>query len=552
MVKKKYRDQANFIRYSFATGFLLLLSYAQAEPPYWGTVFDFPDTITEQTPSQLSTLTYAGQDTRTMFDRRTASFEEYRAFLFEAEYEDDLRIEIQVNPEFGSVDAAEEVAQFYAEEIGRLPRSLRKDVETSWIHQGSHSWGGGNNNILIHTGDIGQDYVVRGVHEEALAHEGVHTSLDAAYAASPRWMAAQQADPTFISSYARDFPQREDLAESVVPWLALRCASDRTNPADLAIIRATMPNRIAYLDAVSLDLEPLDCFKPIAPVRGSLSGSWYDRARSGEGFVFEFGSNATSPVAVVYWFTHKDGEPYWLIGTTEYDPGDFEKSGLLEFDMLEISGTGFGAQFNPEELTQTERGRLSFVLEDCDEAVASWVSEDESGELGTRELAYQLERITLGLDGLGCDDTRSMTEVAPLTQKAPFLRGELSGSWFDSIRSGEGFVFEFGRNPDSAVSTVYWFTHREGKPYWLLGSGKYVPEQQLLNFELLSVSGTGFGESFDPNEVNISTWGEASFGFEACNEGSAVWSNEQGEMGEFDLRRITSALDGAPCIRVDR
>ena len=56
------------------------------------------------------------------------------AYLFNAAYDDGLKIEVQVNPEFGSVDRAKKEAEKYSKVIGQLTTALRKDVETVWIH----------------------------------------------------------------------------------------------------------------------------------------------------------------------------------------------------------------------------------------------------------------------------------------------------------------------------------------------------------------------------------------------------------------------------------
>ena len=89
-------------------------------------------------------------------------------------------------------------------------------------------------------------------------HEAVHTSLDAAHASSPGWLAAQAADATFISSYAQDFPTREDIAETFVPYLAVRYRSDRISQSLANTILAAIPNRIAYLDSQSFDMYPIE------------------------------------------------------------------------------------------------------------------------------------------------------------------------------------------------------------------------------------------------------------------------------------------------------
>lgn len=224
--------------------------------PFAGTVFIDPDIVTAADPTAFTGITYAGQGNRLMFDRRVNSFITLNAYLFNATFADGLSAEIQVNPEFGSVAAAMDQADRYGTEIGRLSYSLRLDVETVWIHQGIKEFGGGNNNLLIHTGQ-GDLYAANGFLEEVFIHEASHTSLDAAHASSAGWLAAQAADPEFISTYAQDNPTREDIAESFLAYLALRYRSDRLTPADAAAIQAAIPNRIAYFDAQGFNLAPL-------------------------------------------------------------------------------------------------------------------------------------------------------------------------------------------------------------------------------------------------------------------------------------------------------
>jgi hypothetical protein len=225
-------------------------------PPFAGTIFIDPDIITSADPSTFQSLSYAGQEPRTMFDRRVNGWVTVDAYLFDAGFGDGLTVEIQVNPEFGVAGTAMVEAEKYAEVIGRLPTSLRTDVATVWIHKGTQPFGGGNNNLLIHVGQADL-YAADGILEEALVHEAAHTSLDAAHAAAPGWLAAQDADGTFISTYARDFPNREDIAESFLPYLAIRYRSDRITPSLADTIRRTIPNRVAYFDSQRFDLFPI-------------------------------------------------------------------------------------------------------------------------------------------------------------------------------------------------------------------------------------------------------------------------------------------------------
>lgn len=228
----------------------------QAEPPYSGTIFIDPDIITSDDPTTLLNVTAAGQGERTMFDRRINDWITVQAYLFNATFDDGLSAEIQVNPEFGSSDAALAPAQKYAQVIGRLPTALRADVQTVWIHMGVEPFGGGNNNLLIHTGQ-GDLYEADGILEETFVHEASHTSLDATHAAATGWLAAQTADPTFISTYARDNPTREDIAESFLPYLAIRMRPDRISQEDFDKITQSIPQRIAYFDAQTFGMHPI-------------------------------------------------------------------------------------------------------------------------------------------------------------------------------------------------------------------------------------------------------------------------------------------------------
>ena len=226
-------------------------------PPFGGTIFIDPDIITPDDPTTFVSLTYAGTGVREMYDRRSG-YLFLEPFLFPAEYDDGLTIEIQVNPEFGTRENAEFYALKYAEVIGRLPTGLRKDVETSWIHKGEEVFGGGNNNLLIHTDYSELNYEEQGILEEVLIHEAAHTSLDAYHAESASWLEAQSKDCDFISSYAKDNPMREDIAESYLPYFAIRYRPERISQFLKRKIENAIPNRIEYFDEQSIDMYPIE------------------------------------------------------------------------------------------------------------------------------------------------------------------------------------------------------------------------------------------------------------------------------------------------------
>lgn len=195
-----------------------------------------------------------------MFDRRPSTFESVRAHCFLAVFRAGLTIEIQVNPEFPDSSALS-VADKFAWIIGKLPRFLLTAVRTVWIHRGRHGFGGGNNNLLIHT-DMAEEYEADGVLEEVLIHEATHTSMDHDHLTSDGWIRAIAADRAAISTYARDYPAREDLAEVVGPFLAIKFSAEKLDPMKLAEVRTTIPNRLRYLESLGLSMDSMAASEP--------------------------------------------------------------------------------------------------------------------------------------------------------------------------------------------------------------------------------------------------------------------------------------------------
>ena len=100
-------------------------------------------------------------------------------------------------------------------------------------------------------------------------HEGSHATLEqcdwprentvSGINGDPAWQAAQAADSLFISQYARDNPYREDVAETLLWWFVSRCVPDRVHPAYKYHVDAGIPQRLAYLDSLDLDMSPYNC-----------------------------------------------------------------------------------------------------------------------------------------------------------------------------------------------------------------------------------------------------------------------------------------------------
>ena len=64
-------------------------------------------------------------------------------------------------------------------------------------------------------------------------------------------------DKPSLSTYARDYPQREDIAESLGPYLAYRYRAGRLSLELINVVETTIPNRVLYFDCMDFSIDPL-------------------------------------------------------------------------------------------------------------------------------------------------------------------------------------------------------------------------------------------------------------------------------------------------------
>ena len=118
----------------------IVVKNIKSAPPFGGTSFLSPDILTSSDPSSFDqvckcnpndiSLYWVDDEPRQMFDRRHGWINT-TPFRFQAEFSDNLVIEVQVNPEFESKLMAEEIALQYLLAIGQLI-NLESAIE-AWL-----------------------------------------------------------------------------------------------------------------------------------------------------------------------------------------------------------------------------------------------------------------------------------------------------------------------------------------------------------------------------------------------------------------------------------
>ena len=255
-------------RFAFAVALLLSSIDLQAqEPTALDNILDLTHVITDSDPTTLSSIRYLGELDRHMWIVRNDRWVpgDYAAHVFDVAF-DRRQVEFQVHAELGDRAAARAEVEVFAPIFGQLPRALLEHLREVEIHQTGGSpmsarrYNTGDpsaGSVSINTSAVADVRLVqRGFAEEYAIHEAAHVSWDPDHLSSPGWLEAQQADPAFISPYARDYPDREDLADTTVAWFAMRYRPDRVTPDQQQAILEAIPNRLAYLDRQHFDMSP--------------------------------------------------------------------------------------------------------------------------------------------------------------------------------------------------------------------------------------------------------------------------------------------------------
>ncbi len=120
------------------------------------------------------------------------------------------------------------------------------------------------------------------------------------------------------------------------------------------------------------------CGKPAESLTADLSGSWYDPAHGGEGFIVQ---QLSDELALVFWFSYTStGEQAWMFNT-----GTIKNGGINVEQLLQTSGGRFGRSFEPATVIQSRWGYLAMQL-DCNAGTATYDSSAADFSSGSQQL----------------------------------------------------------------------------------------------------------------------------------------------------------------------
>lgn len=262
---------------------------------------------------------------------------------------------------------------------------------------------------------------------------------------------------------------------------------------------------------------------------GSMSGTWWNPGRDGEGLYIGFERAGERHVAVLGYFTYDlDGNARWLVGNVDFAAG----STRVTIPLIQAHGATFGVGFRSAEVDTTPSGSATLEYLACDRLRFTYEGEADS-------FAFELSRLVGPLDGADC---HTGVDDVPT---ARFV-GAQSGSWWDPQRSGEGMFTAFERQGERRIAVLFYFTYDDnGRSRWLIGGAEHAPEAQRIEIPLTSAHGARFGSAFQSAHVQRVPAGRATLESMGC-AGLRFRYSGRVTYG-LDLRRAVGGLLDLPC-----
>ena len=232
------------------------------DPPFSGTMWDLPDLISSSDYTVYSTSIYEGIETRLFYDKSIPDFINYPAHIFKVNFGDGLSVDFEIYSEFSEQEAIS-IEQKYAPLLGQLGKELRKNIKSieflkgDFVASAQRSTDLSYANITFHIDWLNNTVETRpdgDKTEELLIHESAHLSIDPYVYDQQGWIDAVNLDNNYISTYAKENPDSEDVAETFQAYIAVKYFPERISNSLRDTILSVCLNRFKYFDSLNFDL----------------------------------------------------------------------------------------------------------------------------------------------------------------------------------------------------------------------------------------------------------------------------------------------------------
>jgi hypothetical protein len=232
-----------------------LACHSAAEPIFPNSVVSNDlDFIHDDDPAPGACLDYEGTSRAEMPDKRHDDLLADNVHVFQASFADGTDVGIWVHPDVGTQLDAEGMAEPVMQAVAKLPRPLRELLGHVVIHKGDETaFSEDEGRFFVLYSDNIESRISTDDLEETVFHESVHATLDVPHASSADWIAAQMADANFVTEYAAENPEGEDMAESALFAWAILKHPGRLPASVEDSVRTLIPNRLTFFEGLFSD-----------------------------------------------------------------------------------------------------------------------------------------------------------------------------------------------------------------------------------------------------------------------------------------------------------
>ncbi|MBK9656159.1 MAG: hypothetical protein IPO66_12110 [Rhodanobacteraceae bacterium] len=290
----------------------------------------------------------------------------------------------------------------------------------------------------------------------------------------------------------------------------------------------------------------------LAPARANqraLTGTWYNAATDGQGFLIDYSPTTGNLLAA--WFGFADSAELGPAGLRWYTlvGASTRANGSIDLGIYRNQG----GQFASAPITTAVRvGSAVLRMNDCQHAVLGYAFDNAElagahGEIGLQRLA------PLSVDCQNADG--SIEPATPALAADNGFSANRSGAWYQPASSGQGLLFDVrpasADGSDPGLLLGGWFTYDPagaaddpGAQHWFLLQGDLAQAQNgSVEVPIYRVT----GGRFDHNATrNVHAVGHAQVQFSACDRGRLSYHFDSsglagaftGKQGEIQLERL--------------